>query len=116
MRRLTLALAGAVILLVSLAPVAGAADLDCKDFPSQAAAQANLNANPSDPNHLDADHDGKACEAFPYRISAGAGASAGSQAPQLPFTGPSNRLPVIGGVLLLLGAAAVVGFRHRPQH
>ncbi len=114
MRRLALALAGAVILLVSLAPVAGAADLDCKDFPSQAAAQANLNANPSDPNHLDADHDGKACETFPYPASAGAGS--GATASSLPFTGPSGKLPVAGGALLALGALTAVAFRRRPQH
>ena len=37
-------------------------DLDCVDFATQEAAQANLNANPSDPNNLDADDDGIACE------------------------------------------------------
>jgi hypothetical protein len=31
-------------------------------LPDQAAAQANLRANPSDPNGLDADRDGIACE------------------------------------------------------
>jgi Excalibur calcium-binding domain len=39
---------------------------NCSDFPSQAAAQANLRANPSDPNHLDANHNGIACEVLPY--------------------------------------------------
>lgn len=37
-------------------------DLDCKDFPSQAAAQAELRRDPSDPHGLDADKDGIACE------------------------------------------------------
>ena len=37
-------------------------DLDCKDFPSQAAAQAELRRDPSDPHGLDADRDGIACE------------------------------------------------------
>lgn len=37
-------------------------DLDCADFSTQAEAQANLEANPSDPNNLDADDDGEACE------------------------------------------------------
>ncbi len=32
------------------------------DFPSRAAAQAVLRADPSDPNRLDADLDGIACE------------------------------------------------------
>ena len=39
-----------------------AADKDCADFATQAAAQAELNKDPSDPNRLDADHDGYACE------------------------------------------------------
>lgn len=36
--------------------------LDCGDFVSQADAQANLAANPSDPNNLDPDLNGIACE------------------------------------------------------
>ncbi len=39
-------------------------DLDCADFATQAEAQANLDADPSDPNNLDADDDGVACEDF----------------------------------------------------
>lgn len=41
---------------------ASAADLDCADFASQADAQAHYMANPSDPDGLDADDDGVACE------------------------------------------------------
>lgn len=37
-------------------------DKDCADFPTQAAAQAELNKNPRDPHKLDGDHDGYACE------------------------------------------------------
>ncbi len=37
-------------------------DRDCPDFPSQAAAQAALEANPSDAERLDRDDDGIACE------------------------------------------------------
>lgn len=49
------------------AGAASAADLlNCSDFPSQAAAQANLRSNPSDPNHLDADNNGIACQVSPY--------------------------------------------------
>ena len=36
-------------------------DLDCSDFPNQAAAQAALRADPSDPHGLDRDRDGIAC-------------------------------------------------------
>jgi hypothetical protein len=37
-------------------------DLDCRDFTSQAQAQQALARDRSDPNRLDADHDGVACE------------------------------------------------------
>lgn len=37
-------------------------DLDCKHFPSQAAAQAALRNDPSDPHGIDRDGDGIACE------------------------------------------------------
>lgn len=40
----------------------GADDLDCADFATQAEAQAEFDADPSDPNGLDADADGIACE------------------------------------------------------
>jgi hypothetical protein len=38
---------------------------NCSDFASQAQAQAVLRADPSDPNRLDADRDGIACESNP---------------------------------------------------
>ncbi len=41
------------------------ADLDCANFDSQAEAQAELRADPSDPHRLDADNDGIACEHLP---------------------------------------------------
>jgi hypothetical protein len=46
---------------VDAAPAA-TADRDCADFPTQAEAQAVLVAGPSDPERLDADSDGIACE------------------------------------------------------
>lgn len=36
--------------------------LNCADFADRADAQAVLVADPSDPNNLDADHDGRACD------------------------------------------------------
>ena len=41
---------------------APSADMDCSDFSTQGAAQAALDADPSDPNNLDSDGDGTACE------------------------------------------------------
>ena len=37
-------------------------DVDCKDFPTQQAAQRELAKDRTDPNNLDADNDGIACE------------------------------------------------------
>ncbi|MFJ7210921.1 calcium-binding protein [Amycolatopsis sp. NPDC098790] len=44
-----------------------AADLDCGDFQYQEDAQAVLDQDKSDPNHLDDDKDGIACESRPHR-------------------------------------------------
>lgn len=43
-------------------PVVSVYDLDCSDFADTADAQAVLIADPSDPNNLDGDNDGRACE------------------------------------------------------
>lgn len=37
-------------------------DVDCADLPDHATAQRVLRARPGDPDRLDADHDGIACE------------------------------------------------------
>jgi len=50
------------------------ADRDCTDFPSQAAAQRSLDAHPSDPDHLDGDGNGIACESM-HRASKPAAAT-----------------------------------------
>ncbi|TQM10179.1 excalibur calcium-binding protein [Pseudonocardia kunmingensis] len=54
------ALAGAATL--TLAGSAFAVDRDCRDFTSHADAQAAFDAVPGDPEGLDPDGDGKACE------------------------------------------------------
>jgi hypothetical protein len=67
MRRTTAA-AGVLVtaaLGLGLSGTAHAADLDCKDFSSQEQAQAVLRADPSDPNGLDRDGNGWACESLP---------------------------------------------------
>lgn len=43
---------------------ASTTDRDCPDFPSQQAAQAVLDADTSDPERLDRDDDGIACETY----------------------------------------------------
>jgi len=48
-------------------PAFAQADLDCGDFTYQEEAQAVYKRDPSDPNGLDADNDGIACESLPPR-------------------------------------------------
>ncbi len=63
-------------------------DLDCSHFPNQAAAQQHLGAHPGDPDGLDGDHDGKACETLPCPC-----ASAGATAPPPPPPPPAVAPP-----------------------
>ncbi|HEX4344884.1 MAG TPA: thermonuclease family protein [Solirubrobacteraceae bacterium] len=81
---------------LSAAPVAATAapphaDLDCSDFATQAAAQSHLDADPSDPDHLDGDHDGVACESLPCPCASGA-APTPTPAPPSP-TPPTPPMP-----------------------
>lgn len=70
--RLAIALAPLMWCVVFLVPsAAGAQGRDCGDFATQGAAQAALDADPSDPNGLDADADGEACESLPAGGGAG---------------------------------------------
>lgn len=41
-------------------------DKDCKDFLTQQEAQKTLERDASDPNRLDADKDGHACQSYPF--------------------------------------------------
>lgn len=41
--------------------------LNCANFTYQEEAQAVLDADPSDPNRLDGNHNGRACESLPHR-------------------------------------------------
>lgn len=119
---------------VAAAPVQ-AKDLNCSDFPNQAAAQKNLDDNPSDPNGLDHDSDGIACESNPCPC-----AGPGDQEPAAPQPGKPKPTPkpkpkpvikvvkVVSGELVrvragkrpamtlhLLGAAVPDGDRCRAQ-
>ena len=60
--------AGALLVaaMLTLTPAAFAQDLlNCEDFDSQDEAQDELRANPDDPDNLDDDDDGIACETLP---------------------------------------------------
>lgn len=66
LRTVTVLVAAAIagLPLAGVASAAPAADRDCPDFSSQAAAQAAL--VPGDPERLDRDNDGLACEDSEY--------------------------------------------------
>jgi hypothetical protein len=111
-------------------------ELDCADFATQEEAQAELEQDPSDPNRLDADNDGIACEE-PRDGGGGtptdpdpegttpAGDQYGKKLPPgdvsnpkdvVPGTDVAKKVPVTGGppylavgALALLGAALLVG-------
>jgi hypothetical protein len=64
-------LLAAVTALLVLPGIAHAKDLNCRDFTYQEQAQDVLDADRSDPNHLDDEGDGIACESLPRRSSDG---------------------------------------------
>src|SRR5919202_5443631 len=47
----------------------GTDQYDCASFGSQASAQAELERDPSDPNNLDPDGNGRACDSYDYSAS-----------------------------------------------
>jgi hypothetical protein len=97
----------AAALCFPLAGVAAAQDKDCADFQTQAEAQAVYNQNPSDPNDLDRDNDGRACEGNPPGVTEGPPPT--SSAPKGPVEagagGTAEGGPDDGPELLVLGVA-----------
>jgi hypothetical protein len=69
---------------------------DCASFGSQESAQAELDRDPSDPNNLDPDGNGQACDDYPYGTSGTNGASPSSASPS-PNPRPPNNLFDSGG-------------------
>lgn len=120
---LVLATAGSTLLLSG---TASAADLDCSDFRTQGEAQAVLDADRTDPNRLDQDGDGTACESLPAggtedgttfsttqvatrpqgAVAAGDGSST---------SGPGVLPYAVGGFALLGSAGAAVAARHSTR-
>jgi LPXTG-motif cell wall-anchored protein len=83
-----------------------AQDLDCADFSTQAEAQAEFEASgPGDPNFLDADNDGVACELLPAGSSTASSSGSGSTS-QLASTG--SDIWILGGAGLLALTGALV--------
>ena len=98
----------------------GGADLDCANFSSQAEAQAEYDSDPTDPNGLDADDDGEACEEYDYGANPAdeqygatpAGEQYGADPPEkegvILKTVPDKPLPNTGGLPPALGAAVLL--------
>lgn len=89
---------------------AGAGDrLNCEDFDSQNEAQAELDSDPSDPNDLDRNDDGDACEDFNYGSSGdGADPAGGIETGfggMVPSSGPDSSEQ--GSLPLMLGGGAL---------
>lgn len=100
-------------------------DLDCADFASQAEAQATFDADPTDPNGLDADGDGIACEETfsapptvaappteqyeqPVTQTVTASQPTTQTTTALPATGGLPLVPLAGASLLGLGVAVLM--------
>jgi hypothetical protein len=73
------------IIYPSKPAVAQADQYDCASFGSQESAQVELDNDPSDPNNLDADGNGIACDNYPYGTSGSVAASSAS--PSSPSSG-----------------------------
>ena len=114
--RLRTSVAAAVVFAAVSVPMTGtalAADVDCADFPTQAQAQAVLVADPTDPNGLDGNHNGTACEDHAF-AGVPAAATPAPQVATLPAgsiaagdgsTDDADPLPYALGGLALAGAA-----------
>jgi Excalibur calcium-binding domain len=90
-----LAAAATASLVFVLAPGAPAQDLNCANFQFQEDAQEVLNQDPSDPNNLDADNDGIACEELPSRGTGAGGGAPSTPTPAAPST-PTPAAPTRG--------------------
>jgi hypothetical protein len=79
---------------------------DCASFGSQESAQATYDADPTDPNNLDADDDGQACEDYDYGVE-GESPTASPRPERDPAGEPRReRMPESGG---LQGGAVPLG-------
>ncbi|GAB3358477.1 hypothetical protein [Modestobacter lapidis] len=123
--RLRTSVAVAVVFAAVSVPMTGtalAADVDCADFPTQAQAQAVLVADPSDPNGLDGNDNGTACEEHAF---AGAAAGTTPQVAEQPAgsvaagdgsTGGSDALPyALGGLAFAAAAGCAVAARRSAR-
>src|SRR5215210_2700694 len=70
--------------------VAQADQYDCASFGSQESAQAELDRDPSDPNNLDSDGNGRACDGYAYGTSGSVASSTVSASSASPSSAPPS--------------------------
>jgi hypothetical protein len=127
MRRTAAGVLVTAVLTLGTAGTANAAtDRDCPDFASQAAAQAAFDDVAGDPERLDADNDGIACENEDYAATGSAATSGSSQVTTRPAgavaagdgsaSEDGSVLPfVLGGAALAAAGGAAVAARRSSR-
>lgn len=93
-------------------------DLDCEDFPTRQAAQAELDKTfPKDPYNLDGDDDGLACEENDSTTTTSTTpAITTTSVPTIPKTGGETEAGLaIAASFTLMGGALLLARRRRPQ-
>jgi hypothetical protein len=79
------------IIYPSKPAVAQADQYDCASFGSQESAQVELDSDPSDPNNLDSDGNGRACDTYPYGTSGSVAASTPAPSTPAPSSAPPGK-------------------------
>ncbi len=112
MRRLLgLTLSATVVLMLASVASAQTVDLDCVDFATQREAQAVYDQDPSDPNTLDGDDDGEACETLPTTTPQQGETTVPQQRPLPGSGGPSLPVLLAGTLLTSSGILVLVTLR-----
>src|SRR5215216_233592 len=78
------------IIYPSKSAMAQAGQYDCASFGSQESAQVELDSDPSDPNNLDSDGNGIACDNYPYGTSGSVAASTPAPSTPAPSSAPPD--------------------------
>lgn len=129
MRKLSLLALLAMIGVLVSSPAYAQNTLNCSDFDSREEAQQAYDEDPSDPNMLDEDGDGEACESLTsegpgplveemttpeataaptqYEEPAGTELQSGGNLPILPDTGGASLIALGAGALLIAGGIIV---------
>lgn len=110
MRRIAIAFASLLVLLMGLTVSASAQDINCPGL-SFEEAQAILAQDSSDPNGLDRDNDGIACENNASDGGTQSGDTDDTETTELPSTGVGSSLTEADGQWagLLLGLSMLLG-------